>query len=176
MKYEQQLLWIIPNNDYVNLEDGNPVFYPFVLGDKDHKKKAIDFCEGYGFTNFPAGGSHDDWGRYFTERGFAVFFNSAVTIDSQYFGCWYLPKQLSLKQIEFIEGQKEFFYQKYNSHPSFFGVCVQPNENLNYPSTNGLRILKIEAMINGKDIDNAIDLFYEEISLQKEKLNGIRKG
>lgn len=176
MKYEQQLLWIIPNNNYINLEDGKPVCYPFVLGDKDHKKKAIDFCEEYGFTDFPVGGSHDDWGRYFTEKGFAVFFNSAVTIDNQYFGCWYLPKQLSMKQIDFMEEQKEFFYQKYNCHPSFFGVCVQPEGDLSYPSTNGLRILKIEAMINGKSTENAIDLFYEEISSQKEKLNNIRKG
>lgn len=176
MKYEQQLLWIIPNGDYINLEDGNPICYPFVLGDKDHKKKAIDFCEEYGFTGFPAGGSHDDWGKYFTEKGFAVFFNSAVTIDNKYFGCWYLPKQLSLKQIDFIVEQRDFFYQKYNCHPSFFGVCVQPEGDLSYPSTNGLRILKIEAMINGKSIENGIDLFYEEISLQRERLNDIRKG
>lgn len=176
MKYEQQLLWIIPNDEYEDLVDGDPVFYPFILGDRDHRNKAMDFCNEHNLTDFPEGGSHDDWGRYFTERGFAVFFNSAVMIDNKYFGSWYLPKQLSLKQIEFIEGQKEFFYQKYNSHPSFFGVCVQPDGDLAYSSSNGLRNLKIEAMINGKSSDNAIDLFYDEISLQKEKLNGIRKG
>lgn len=110
MKYEQQLLWIIPNGDYENLEDGNPIFYPFILGNRDHRNKAKDFCE------------------------------------------------------------------KYNSHPSFFGVCVQPDGDLAYSSSNGFRNLKIEAMISGKAPNNAIDLFYDEISLQKEKLNGIRKG
>lgn len=176
MKYEQQLLWIIPNGDYENLEDGNPIFYPFILGNRDHRNKAKDFCEKYGFTGFPEGGSHDDWGRYFTEKGFAVFFNSAVMIDDKYFGGWYLPKQLTMKQIEFVEDQKSFFVEKYNSHPSFFGVCVQPDGDLAYSSSNGFRNLKIEAMISGKAPNNAIDLFYDEISLQKEKLNGIRKG
>ena len=176
MKYEQQLLWIIPNGDYENLEDGNPIFYPFILGNRDYRDKATDFCKEYGFTDFPNGGSHDDWGRYFTEKGFAIFFNSAVMIDDKYYGCWYLPRKLTMKQVEFIESQKNFFEEKYNSHPSFFEVCVQPDGDLAYSSSNGFRNLKIEAIINGKAPNNAIDLFYNEISLQKEKLNGIRRG
>lgn len=177
MEYEHQLLWIIPNDNYIEkkLEDGKPIFYQFVLGDRDHRTKTTDFCKKYGFTGYPEGGSHTDWGKYFIELGFAVFFNSAVTIDKKYFGGIYLPKQLTSKQITFFEEQKKLFYDKYHTSSSFFDAAVLPDGNLSYRSTNGLRDLKIEAIINGKSPENGIDLFYEELELQKSKLTNIKK-
>lgn len=177
MKNEQQLLWIIPNGDYTdrNLEDGIPVFYPFVVGDRDHGTRTTEFCKEYGFTDCPIGGSHDDWGKYFTSKGLAIFFNSGIKLDNEYFGCWYLPSQLTTKQIEFLENQKELFYEQYNKHPSFFRSLVKTDGELSYRSSNGFRDLKIEAMISGISLDNGIDIFYNEINLQKEKLNNIKK-
>lgn len=55
-------------------------------------------------------------------------------------------------------------------------VFTKTANDEDYKTTNGFRSLKLEAMIHGEPANNAIDLFYEEISLQKEKLNGIRKG
>lgn len=175
MNYEQQLLWIIPNGDYIdrNLEDGRPVFYPFVLGITDHRDRAAEFCKEYGLNNYPEGGSHNDWGKYFIERGFVVFFNSAVTIDNKYFGSFFLPNQLTINQIDFLESQKEMFYEKYD--PTILKTVVKPDGDLEYKSSTGLRDLKIEAIINGKSTENGIDLFYDEINFQKERLNSIRK-
>lgn len=177
MDYEKKLLWIIPNNEYNdrNLEDGKPIFYPFILGDRDHRIRTVDFCNQYGFTNYPEAGSHNDWGKYFTELGFSVVFNSAVTVDSKYFCSIFLPKQLTNNQIEFFESQKEMFYEKYHSNPGFFEAVVLPEGNLEYRSSNGFRDLKIEAIINGKPNNNGIDLFYDEINSQKEKLSRFGK-
>ena len=109
MKYEKQLIWIIPNNEYSenNLEDGRGTFFPFMTGDRDHRSRCQEFCEEHKLSNYPVGGSHDDWGKYLTERGFIVFFNSGVTIDNKYFGALYLPAQLTEKQINFLEDRKE---------------------------------------------------------------------
>jgi len=109
MEYEKQLIWIIPNNEYSenNLEDGRGTFFPFMTGDRDHRSRCQEFCEEHKLSNYPVGGSHDDWGKYLTERGFIVFFNSGVTIDNKYFGALYLPAQLTEKQINFLEDRKE---------------------------------------------------------------------
>lgn len=177
MDYEKQLLWIVPNDEYSNknLEDGKTVFYPHILGDRDHRTRLIDFCCQYGFTNYPEGGSHNDWGKYFTRLGFAIFFNSGVTVDNKYFGSIFLPIQLTNSQIDFFESQKELFYEKYHSNPGFFEAVVLPEGNLEYRSSNGFRDLKIEAIINGKPSNNGIDLFYDELASQKEKLGKFSK-
>ena len=105
------------------------------------------------------------------ENGFLVFFNSGMKLDNEYFGCWYIPSRLTSKQIEFLESQKELFYAQYNSHPSFFRSFVRPEGELEYKSSNGLRDLKLEALINNQPVENGIDIFYNEINFQKEKLN-----
>ena len=99
MNIEKQLLWIIPNKDYNDrgLEDGKPILYPMEIGNSDHITKTQDFCTKYGLSNYPPlGGSHDDWGKYFTELGFAVVFNSGITIDNKYLRTiWSLLQTLS---------------------------------------------------------------------------------
>lgn len=173
MENERQLLWIIPNDEYNdrNLKDGDTIFYPFTVGDRDHGTRTTEFCDEYGFVNYPIGGSHNDWGKYLTDRGLAVFFNSGMKIDDKYFGCWYLPSQLTAKQIEFLESQKELFYEQYNTHPSFFRSFVKPEGDMGYKSPNGFRDLKLEAQINNQTTENGVDIFYNEINSQKEKLN-----
>ena len=118
MEYEKQLIWIIPNNEYSenNLEDGRGTFFPFMTGDRDHRSRCQEFCEEHKLSNYPVGGSHDDWGKYLTERGFIVFFNSGVTIDNKYFGALYLPAQLTEKQINFLEDRKELLEEKYKDY------------------------------------------------------------
>ena len=78
-----------------------------MTGDRDHRSRCQEFCDEHKLSNYPVGGSHDDWGKYLTERGFIVFFNSGVTIDNKYFGALYLPAQLTEKQINFLEDRKE---------------------------------------------------------------------
>ena len=169
MGNEKQLLWIIPNSDYtdINLNDGEPIFFPYIIGTVDHGSRAKEFCINYNFTNYPPNNSHNDWGKYFTDKGFAVFFNSGVMLENKYFGCWYLPNELTIKQIDFLEKQKELFYEKYNSHPSFFRSFVNTDKDIGYQSPNGFRDLKIEALINNQTPNNGIDILYNEIVSQK---------
>ena len=172
MNYEQKLLWIIPNDQYMDKElpDGKAQFFPKLAMNGDHREECREFCENIGLTDCPKGGSHDDLGNYLSKKGFAAFFNSGVPVDGKYFGVWYLPEQLSMKQIEFLESQEALFREKYHTHPSFFNASIQSSEPLSYRSNNNLRNLTIEAMISNKPSDNGIDLLYQEIACQKEKL------
>ncbi len=171
MEYEKQLIWIIPNNEYSenNLEDGRGTFFPFMTGDRDHRSRCQEFCDEHKLSNYPVGGSHDDWGKYLTERGFIVFFNSGVTIDNKYFGALYLPAQLTEKQINFLEDRKELLEEKYNHNTSFLGIRVLPSAPLGYRN-NGFRDLRIESIIENCPSDDAIELLYREIASQRENL------
>lgn len=171
MEYEKQLIWIIPNNEYSknNLEDGRGIFFPFMTGDRDHRSRCQEFCEEHKLSNYPVGGSHDDWGKYLTERGFIVFFNSGVTIDNKYFGALYLPAQLTEKQIIFLEDRKELLEEKYNHNTSFLGIRVLASTPLDYRN-NGFRDLRIESIIENCPSDDAIVLLYKEVNSQKENL------
>jgi hypothetical protein len=171
MEYEKQLIWIIPNNEYSenNLEDGRGTFFPFMTGDRDHRSRCQEFCEEHKLSNYPVGGSHDDWGKYLTERGFIVFFNSGVTIDNKYFGALYLPAQLTEKQINFLEDRKELLEEKYNHNTSFLGIRVLASTPLDYRN-NGFRDLQIESIIENCPSDDAIVLLYKEVNSQKENL------
>lgn len=171
MEYEKQLIWIIPNNEYSenNLEDGRGTFFPFMTGDRDHRSRCQEFCEEHKLSNYPVGGSHDDWGKYLTERGFIVFFNSGVTIDNKYFGALYLPVQLTEKQINFLEDRKELLEEKYNHNTSFLGIRVLASTPLDYRN-NGFRDLQIESIIENCPSDDAIVLLYKEVNSQKENL------
>lgn len=171
MEYEKQLIWIIPNNEYSenNLEDGRGTFFPFMTGDRDHRSRCQEFCEEHKLSNYPVGGSHDDWGKYLTERGFIVFFNSGVTIDNKYFGALYLPAQLTEKQINFLEDRKELLEEKYNHNTSFLGIRVLASTPLDYRN-NGFRDLQIESIIENNPSDDAVELLYRELNSQKEKL------
>lgn len=171
MEYEKQLIWIIPNNEYSknNLEDGRVTFFPFMTGDRDHRSRCQEFCEEHKLSNYPVGGSHDDWGKYLTERGFIVFFNSGVTIDNKYFGALYLPAQLTEKQIIFLEDRKELLEEKYNHNTSFLGIRVLASTPLDYRN-NGFRDLRIESIIENCPSNDAIVLLYKEVNSQKENL------
>lgn len=171
MEYEKQLIWIIPNNEYSEntLEDGRGTFFPFMTGDRDHRSRCQEFCEEHKLSNYPVGGSHDDWGKYLTERGFIVFFNSGVTIDNKYFGALYLPAQLTEKQINFLEDRKELLEEKYNHNTSFLGIRVLASTPLDYRN-NGFRDLQIESIIENCPSDDAIVLLYKEVNSQKENL------
>lgn len=171
MEYEKQLIWIIPNNEYSenNLEDGRGTFFPFMIGDRDHRSRCQEFCEEHKLSNYPVGGSHDDWGKYLTERGFIVFFNSGVTIDNKYFGALYLPAQLTEKQINFLEDRKELLEEKYNHNMSFLGIRVLASTPLNYRN-NGFRDLRIESIIENCPSDDAVVLLYRELNSQKANL------
>lgn len=171
MEYEKQLIWIIPNNEYSenNLEDGRGTFFPFMTGDRDHRSRCQEFCEEHKLSNYPVGGSHDDWGKYLTERGFIVFFNSGVTIDNKYFGALYLPAQLTEKQINFLEDRRELLEEKYNHNTSFLGIRVLASTPLDYRN-NGFRDLQIESIIENCPSDDAIVLLYKEVNSQKENL------
>lgn len=171
MEYEKQLIWIIPNNEYSenNLEDGRGTFFPFMTGDRDHRSRCQEFCEEHKLSNYPVGGSHDDWGKYLTERGFIVFFNSGVTIDNKYFGALYLPAQLTEKQINFLEDRKELLEEKYNHNTSFLGIRVLASTPLDYRN-NGFRDLQIESIIENCPSNDAIVLLYKEVNSQKENL------
>lgn len=171
MEYEKQLIWIIPNNEYSenNLEDGRGTFFPFMTGDRDHRSRCQEFCEEHKLSNYPVGGSHDDWGKYLTERGFIVFFNSGVTIDNKYFGALYLPAQLTEKQINFLEDRRELLEEKYNHNTSFLGIRVLASTPLDYRN-NGFRDLQIESIIENCPSNDAIVLLYKEVNSQKENL------
>ena len=171
MEYEKQLIWIIPNNEYSknNLEDGRGTFFPFMTGDRDHRSRCQEFCEEHKLSNYPVGGSHDDWGKYLTERGFIVFFNSGVTIDNKYLGALYLPAQLTEKQINFLEDRKELLEEKYNHNTSFLGIRVLASTPLDYRN-NGFRDLQIESIIENCPSNDAIVLLYKEVNSQKENL------
>ena len=176
MDLERQVLWIIPNEKYEDrgLVDGDPILYEYKLGSKDHKELGQDFCKRYGLTGYSVGGNHTDWGKYFAELGFAVFFNSGSRADGKYFGQWYLPNHLSKWQISFIENTRPLFENEYHRQATFFRVFALPDEDVtyNYKLTDGLRDLRTEEMIKGirkEDVDG-IETLYTEIERQKEKL------
>lgn len=140
-----------------------------MTGDRDHRSRCQEFCEEHKLSNYPVGGSHDDWGKYLTERGFIVFFNSGVTIDNKYFGALYLPAQLTEKQIIFLEDRKELLEEKYNHNTSFLGIRVLASTPLDYRN-NGFRDLRIESIIENCPSDDAVELLYREIASQRENL------
>lgn len=172
MNDEQKLLWIIPNGQYMDkgLLDGKAQLFPKTSINGDHREECREFCESIGLIDCPNGGSHDDLGNYLSKKGFAAFFNSGVPVEGKYFGVWYLPEQLSMKQIEFLEKKEPLFREKYYSHPSFFNTLVQSSEPLSYRSNNNLRNLTIEAMINNKPSNDGVDFLYQEVSFHKERL------
>ena len=179
MDLQRQLLWIIPNDQYEdrNLNDGEGIFYEYKVGNKDHKALGQDFCKKYGLTGYLEGGNHTDWGKYFSEKGFAVFFNSGMRVDGKYYGQWYLPETLTEKQIEFIENNRPLFNAEYHHQNTFFRVFSYTTEPLTYKGPSGLRDLRIEAQINGIPLNSidGVDLLYQEIDAKKEKLDSRRR-
>jgi len=180
MNLESKLLWIIANDKYQEkgLDDGEGVFYDSEINGS-HRDIGSDFCKKYGIPNYSDGGSHTDWGRFFSGLGFAVFFNSANPIDGEYYGQWFLPSNLTDNQIAFIESQKELFERKYSHNHSFFRVFVYPEENqeYSYKLTSGLRDLRIEEQIQGLQLNeiDGIETLYKELARQKEKNNQKRR-
>lgn len=164
MDYEKQLIWIVPSE---MTSDSDVTFFPFKLGDRDHRTRCHEFCENNKLLNYPEGGSHNDWGKYLTEHNFSVFFNSGVTVDGLYYGTLYLPVQLSENQIDFFNKRRQLFEEKYN--PDIFGIQILPDHQLEY-TNNGFRNLKIEAIINNIKYSNNFELLYIELENQRKNL------
>ena len=78
MNDEQKLLWIIPNEQYMDkgLLDGKAQFFPKTSINGDHREECREFCESIGLIDCPNGGSHDDLRNYLSKKGFTAFFNS----------------------------------------------------------------------------------------------------
>lgn len=166
---ETKLLWLIPGGGY-NLEDGTPITYDV---DLIHKKTHIDYCKEFCleqnidcfFCN-----SHDDFAKLLASLGIIVFFNSGVKIGDKYICSIFLPEQMTLSQIAFLENQKELFQVKYDENYAFFKVQVFTNciDKYPYKIRNNFRDLKIESILKNVSVDNGQILLYQEIETQKE--------
>lgn len=171
MLEERQLLWIIPGDTAGQLEDGKAIFYGSDSRDGEgHQKNCNEFCIKNGIDAAFCS-THDDYGKLLSALGMIVVFNSGVTIDGKYFiGGMYLPEHLSEKQIEFLENKRELFKEKYHTNKSFFDIRVYTEESLLYKTTDGLRDLHIESIIEGKRTDDGQELLYREVERQKQAL------
>lgn len=169
MMEEKKMVWIIPGCGYEEkgLEDGVGIFYDATVGKGDHSSLCYDFLKDY---KFEVGElyTHNEYAKFFVRRGMVVFFNCGL-IDGKYGGAFYLPSQLTEKQIEFFASRKEIFNQ--NFHKSgLFGVEVWPDRELMYRTCDGFRDLKIESIIEGLHVDNEQELLYRELERQHENL------
>lgn len=168
MEIEKQLLWIIAGGGVSSLEDGETIFYKGGLGKDGHMANSKKFCEKYMPCN-PSSISYTGYAEYFCKNGLAVNFNSGKILNGKYHAVIYLPEQLTEKQIAFFEENKALFYEKYDS--DIVGVGVYTSKPLEYNSSHkNFRDLNIESIIRGDNINNNLDLLYNEIEHQKEEL------
>jgi len=169
MLEERQVLWIIPGK-YENLEDGKGIYYESgIRGGAGHQEICHDFCEKYGIDDTFCT-THTDYGKLFANLGMITVFNSSAPIDGKYFLAMILPEQMTEKQIEFLEARKEFFKEKYYENKSFFDIGVYTEESFSYKTTDGLRDLYIESIIEGRQTDDGQELLYREVERQKMHL------
>lgn len=118
--------------------------------------------------------SHEIYARYFNQLGFAVVFNSGVTIDEKYFATIFLPERSTEKQIGFFYYKKNLFKDSYHESVSFFEAIVYSSQDLNYNSEcHGYRSLKIESIVNGENNKNGQELLYKELDRQLTYINGL---
>ena len=165
-----QRLWIIPGKGLEDhgLEDGVPVFYEGGIGNKEHRELMEDFCKKYNIDDSFCN-THHECGKYLAFLGMIIFFNSG-NINGKRAGAFYLPRQLSMKQIEFFENRKDLLREKFHENISFFEARVLPSGELPYRTTDGLRDLKIESIIECRKSDNGQELLFRELKRQKEAL------
>lgn len=172
MEEETQRIWIIPGSglEDKNLHDGVPLYFEGSIGDRDHKEIMRLFCREYNLeAEFCT--THIDYGKYLTNLGAAVFFNSGF-IGGKYAGSFYMPSCLTKKQIEFFENKKELFKEKFHDNVGLFDAGFLPEGDLDYKTANGFRDLKIESIIEGKPSNNGQELLYREIERQKANMLG----
>lgn len=168
---ERSRLWVIPPKGYEDkgLQDGEGIF----IDNREHSDAFNEFAREYDFQ-VPKLASHEVYARYFNQLGFAVVFNSGVTIDEKYFATIFLPEQLTEKQIGFFYDKKNLFKDSYHESVSFFESMIYSSQDLNYKSEcHGYRSLKIESIINGENNKNGQELLYKELDRQLAYIKGL---
>lgn len=170
MKEETQMLWIIPGPglEEKGLIDGEAIFYDFKIGERDHQALMQHFSDTYKLdTEFCS--THIDYGKFFTENGMILFINAGL-ISGKRAGVFFLPAQMSEKQINFLEQRRELFKEHFHENASFFEIAILPNGDLPYKTTSGFRDLQIESIIDGCRSNNGQELIFKEIARQKQNL------
>ncbi len=166
---EKKLVWIIFGNGY-NLEDGTLITYDYNLDLKTtHEDCCKDFCEKHGI-DCTFCHSHTDFAKLFTALGFIVVLNSAKKIDGKYFCSIFLPEKMTEKQISFLEEQKSFFVEKYDTNKALFKTKVFTTTEHPYKTKDSFRDLYIESIIENNQTENGQELLYREVERQKENL------
>lgn len=165
MNLENNLLWIMLGTNEYGYEDGEIVKYP-VYTSITH----LDYLHKFfGENKIELADIENDviYAKKLADLGMAVFINSGRPVDGKFYGTWVLPESLTANQIQTFENLKTLFNEKYN--PNLFTSIVVTNSPTGYKQTiTGCRDLDIEAIIDGTNIRNGIDLLYKEIELQKE--------
>lgn len=171
---EKSRLWMIPPAGYEDrgLQDGEGIFIGDIIN-REHSDAFNNFSKEYSFQ-VPKLASHEVYARYFNQLGFAVVFNSGITIDEKYFATIFLPEQLTEKQILFFYDKKSLFEKSYHENVSFFEAIVYTSKDLKYNSVNkSYRSLKIESIINGEKNENGQELLYNELDRQLANISDL---
>ncbi len=165
----RELLWIIPNNDFEGVQidgqefiDGKVVSFSKKIGEAHLEF----FSKLFDKLRIEKPNSWDDitCALKLAEKGFATVVNSGRPIDGKYFATIFLPKQMSLKQIEFFEENKSLLLENYHDHLLEIAIYI----DVKPPYNSSYRNLKIEKIIEGKKEYSNLDMFYEELQKQKE--------
>lgn len=167
MGEETKRIWIIPGEGYEDrgLEDGVGIFYDLEIGNRDHGPLCRSFASKYNLDaeNYY---THADFGKFFVEKGMILFMNLGL-INGKRGGIFYLPANMTKKQIEFMEERKGMMQEKFHE-TILFGARVWPEGPLEYRSGDGFRDLEIESVIKGIGDVGTQDLMWQEIERQKE--------
>lgn len=166
---ETKLLWLLPGGGY-DLEEQGAITYDMDLVNKKvHPERCKEFCKEHNINDSYCS-THEDYARLLTNLGIVVVYNSAVTIAGEYICSIFLPEEMTLSQITFLEDLKDLFQEKYYEDKSFFSPRVYTNfpKEYSYKITNHFRDLYIESIIANNPCKNGQQLLYQELERQKE--------
>lgn len=170
MREELQRLWIIPGAGFEDkgLVNGEAKFYDFKIGARDHGELLKNFCEEYkldaGFCS-----SHTDYGKFFTTNGMILLINIGL-IDGKRGAALYLPANMTLEQLNFLDERKSLFTEHFHKDISFFDIGVLPEGDLLYKTPDGFRNLRIESIIERKPSNDGQELLFKEVQKQRATL------
>lgn len=137
------------------------VSYPYDLGVRhlDNLKKANDDLK----LNLPI--TNEALAALsFSEKGYLTIMNANKAL------VFFVPERLSSVQIEYLETQKEKFYEL-EQNGIMHEISIYHKDGVDYNHNEPYRELRIEQKIagyEGRKIDSQLDILYEEVENQKK--------
>lgn len=168
MAIDTSKISFIPGNMISNLNDGECISYNSNSNSEIHIDLAMRFLKEYNLDSNNTDISIEKIGEYLSSIGIISFINLGI-ISGKRAAIIYLPSNMTNKQIEFLESQKDMLSNSFYEDDTFFRTFVYPDREMDYKTTSGLRDLNLENKIYNKNM-NGQEIFYDEIKTQKENI------